>query len=240
MSLPLILLRPEPGLAASAAAAHAMAPGVEVVAAPLFAVAGVAWAAPAPAAVDALLLGSANALRHAGPQLAAFAGKPAYAVGAATAEAARAAGLDVVAVGEGGLQALLAHLAPAHRRLLRLAGEERVELTPPPGVALAEQVVYRLAALPLAGPVALLLQARALPGAVVALHSAAAARHFAAECARLGVDRRRIVLATIGRRVATAAGEGWRDILVAHRAEDAALLALALQTCQNPALIQRG
>jgi uroporphyrinogen-III synthase len=72
---------------------------MEAIAAP-FTVQPVAWDAPGD--VDALLIGSANAIRHAGPGLAAYAGLPTYTVGAATAQAAREAGLDVVAVDRAG------------------------------------------------------------------------------------------------------------------------------------------
>ena len=229
MTLPLIVIRPEPGGAATVAAARAL--GLEAHGFPLFAIAPVVWEAPS--GIDALLLGSANALRHAGPGLAAYAGLPAYAVGEATAAAARAAGLDVVATGRGGLQAVLPQVR--HRHLLRLAGAERVALIPPPGVTIAERVVYAAAPVAMPGALALLLSARALPGAVVALHSAAAARHFTAEAARIGLDRQRIALAALGPRIAAAAGDGWRAVRWAVRADDAALLALAGEMCQDSA-----
>jgi uroporphyrinogen-III synthase len=187
------------------------------------------WHGPDPTTVDALLLGSANALRHAGPALAAYAGLPAYAVGAATAAAARAAGLDVVAEGHGGLQSLLGALSPGHTRLLRLAGAERVALAPPPGVTLIERAVYRIDHQPL--PAA--LAARLAGGAVVLLHSAEAARHFVAEVERAGLDRASITLATIGPRVSAVVGTGWAALGTAPRPDDTALLALALQLCQN-------
>lgn len=198
---------------------------------PLFAVEPVTWEAPDPADIDALLLGSANALRHAGPGLAAFAGKPAYAVGAATATAARAAGLAVVASGTGGLQPLLAALQPGHRRLLRLAGEERVALELPAGASMIERVAYRVTPQPL--PPA--LATRLARGAVVLLHSGEAARHFAAEAGRLGCPRHAIALATIGPRVSAVAGAGWARVAEAAQPDDASLLALAAQLCQNPA-----
>ncbi len=203
---------------------------------PLFAVAPVAWQAPDPLAIDALLLGSANALRHAGPGLAKFAGKPAYAVGKATAQAARAAGLVVMASGSGGLQALIPRIDPAHRQLLRLAGAERVALTPPPGVTICERVVYRVVPQPLPPALAETLAAPAL----VLLHSALAARHFVAEVTRAGVARHAIALALIGPRVAGALGGGWARIESAPAPGDTALLALAAQMCHNLAGSHRG
>ena len=230
MTPPVIIIRPEPGCAAPVAAARAL--GREAQGVPLFAVGPLAWQAPDPATVDALLIGSANAPRHAGAALARYAGKPAYVVGEATAEAARGAGLSVAACGEGGLASLMDCIAPAHRRLLRLAGRERVELVPPEYILLAERVVY--ASEPQAMPSALarLLSARALPKSLVLLHSAESARHFAQECDRLGLDRARVHLLALGQRVAAAAGAGWADISTAARPTDPALLALCRQLCQ--------
>ena len=230
MTPPVIIIRPEPGCAATVAAARAL--GLEAHGFPLFAVGPLAWQAPDPATVDALLIGSANAPRHAGAALARYAGKPAYVVGEATAEAARAAGLTVVATGEGGLASVMGAIAPAHRRLLRLSGRERVDLVPGDGIILTERVVY--ASEPQAMPSALarLLSARALPNSLVLLHSAESARHFAQECDRLGLDRARVHLLALGQRVAAAAGAGWADISTAARPTDPALLALCRQLCQ--------
>lgn len=227
--IPLAVIRPQPGCDATVAAARAL--GLDARGFPLFAVRSVAWEAPAPATFDALLLGSANAPRHAGPALAAYAGKPAYTVGAVTAEAARAAGLDVVVTGQGGIKALLPLLRPGHRRLLRLSGRERMVLTPPPGVAILERVVYASEPLPLPPVLGRLLDS----GAVVALHSAEAAQHLAALCDEHRLDRTRIALAAIGPRVSRAAGSGWAAIRAAAAPNDTALLALAQDLCQTPA-----
>lgn len=225
--MPLVVIRPEPGCTATLAASRAA--GLEARGFPLFAVEPVAWE-PVSEAIDALLLGSANALRHGGAGLAGYAGMPAWCVGETTAAAARAAGLAIAAIGKGGLQAVL-DTVPAPARLLRLAGEERIVLAPPPGVSLIERVVY--ASRPLAMPPALADLLR--QGAVVALHSAEAARHFARECDAHGVDRARLKLAAIGPRVADAAGTGWRALACADEPGDAALLALARRMCQEPA-----
>lgn len=227
--IPLAVIRPQPGCEATVAAARAL--GLEAHGFPLFVIESVAWEAPPVSAFDAVLLGSANAPRHAGAALAAYAGKPAYTVGAVTAEAARAAGLEVVASGVGGIKALLPLLRPEHRRLLRLSGRERMVLTPPRGVSIVERVVY--ASEPLAMPPAL-RRLLARP-AVVVLHSAEAAHHLAALCDEHGLDREHIALAAIGPRVSRAAGRGWAAIRDATAPNDTALLALAQEMCQTPA-----
>ena len=226
-----VIIRPEPGCAATLAAARRLR--LEAVGFPLFETAARSWRGPDPSQVEALLLGSANVLRHGSGGLARYARLPAYAVGAATAAAAAAAGFDVVAIGTDGLQPLLATLDPRHRRLLRLCGSERVALDAPAEVEIIECVVYESRARALPGELARLLTAQALAGAVILLHSAAAARHLAAECDRLGIARARLRLAALGGRIAAAAGPGWGEVAIAARAEDAALLALAGQLCQK-------
>lgn len=224
--IPLIVIRPQPGADATAAAAAGL--GLDARVFPLFAIAPVAWDAPDPAEIDALLIGSANAIRHAGPALAAFRDKPVHAVGQATAAAARDAGLTVATVGTGGLDGVLAGIA-GRPRLLRLAGREHVALTVPPGIRLTERVVYASQPRPVPPALAALLAAPS----VVLLHSAIAAAHFSAECGRLGIDRARASLATIGPRVTAACGPGWAEVATAAAPDDAALLARAVHLCQN-------
>lgn len=228
MTLPIVAIRPEPGCAASVAAGRAA--GLAIEGWPVFAIRPLAWEAPAPEAFDALLLGSANALRHGGAALAAYRGKPAYAVGEATAQAARAAGLEIAATGSGGLQALLDTERNLPPRLLRIAGAEHVPLAAPEGVTILTRLAYQSAPLPL--PPA--LAERMASGALVLLHSAGAARHFAAECDRLGISRERVALAALGRRIAAAAGPGWRAIRSAQEPREPALLALAADMCHEP------
>lgn len=225
--IPLIVLRPEPGCAATCMAAREM--GLEAHAFPLFVIRSLDWQAPPPDSFDALLIGSANALRHGGTALAAYATRPAYVVGEATAAAAREAGLDVIAIGKGGLQGVLDRLQPGHTRLLRLTGRERVELALPPGVTMAERVLY--ASDPQAIPVA--LATLLADPALVLLHSAEAARHFAGECQNHRIDRSVILLATLGPRISAAAGQGWASVSTAGSADDTALLALSAELCQK-------
>lgn len=225
MSLPLVIVRPAPGLADTVSAARAL--GLTPIAAPLFDILPVAWSVPDPARFDGILAGSANAFRRGGEGLAALCQLPVFAVGEATANAARAAGFAIAAVGSGGLQKVLDTITPP-RSLLRLAGEARVALAPPVGVSVTERVVYRAAPLPLGEAAVSALKT----GAVVMLHSAEAARHFAGECDRLSLPRAGIALATIGPRVSAAAGAGWRAVAHAETPADAPLLALAARMCQ--------
>ena len=225
MSERILAIRPEPGLSATRAAG--LAAGLSIDGHPLFAIREIEWDPPTPQGVDGLLLGSANAIRHGGPALGAYRGKPVYAVGEATAQAARAAGLAVAAVGEGGLQALLDTLGGASLHLLRLAGAEHVALVPPEGITLATRIAYESVPQPMPGALAAALA----EGAIVLLHSAAAARHFASECDRLAIARSGIRLAALGPRIAKAAGEGWGELRIAQAPRETALLALASDMC---------
>jgi uroporphyrinogen-III synthase len=223
-----LAVRPEPGLAATLDKARAM--GLAITGCALSEIRGIAWECPDPAGYDGLLIGSANAILHGGAHLARLLDKPVYAVGEATAAAARAAGFAVAMTGSGGLQGVLdAIAAPCH--LLRIAGEEHVPLEVPAGVSFDTVIAYRSVTLPL-DPVAALLASGEV---LVLLHSAATAAHFAGECDRLGLPRGPIHLAALGPRIAAAAGGGWHAVHTAPRPDEAALLALAQDVCHNPA-----
>jgi len=221
-----VVLRPEPGNAATCTAARAL--GLEPCAAPLFATVPVDWPPPAPPLPDGLLIGSAAVFAHGGAGLADLRTVPVHAVGATTARAAMTAGFTVATTGSGGLQAVVDTVAPGH--YLRLAGEAHVPLVLPDEVRVDTTVVYAARPLPLAEAAVDLIRSQPV---VALLHSAEAARHFAAECTRLGLPRAQIALACLGARIAPAAGSGWRTLAVAAATDDQAVLSLARQMCQS-------
>lgn len=215
MTRPLVVLRPEPGNARTAAAIEAL--GHQAIRLPLFAVVPVAWTAP-PGHFDALILTSANAVRHAGPLPESLRGLPVVAVGAATATAARAAGLNVVLTGDADAAALVEQAcARGLTSLLHLAGRDRVSI---PGVTAI--TVYASDLLPI-DPAGM----RVCEDAVVLLHSARAALRFAA-LVDIETDRRRIRLASLSEAVVRAAGQGWQTTASAPLPTDAALVAQAV------------
>ena len=151
MRPPLLVLRPEPG--ATATAARAIAAGWQAITAPIFTLAACPWSPPDPALFDAVMLTSANAARLAGADLARFRHLPLYAVGEATADAARAAGFHDIRIGasDGAALLTLAEHEGANR-LLHLAGYDLRPL-PPSSIAIERCTVYRAApATTLPGP----------------------------------------------------------------------------------------
>lgn len=224
MSRPLLLLRPQPGNDETAARARAL--GITVVQVPLFAVAA-APSAPIPAGpFDALLLTSANGARFGGEALAHFADLPLYAVGAATAAAARAAGHGAVITGGGDVAATVAMIAAAGRtKVLHLSGMQ-VRPFDCPGLAVTRLCVYEAVERPAD---MVLPQLEAVGTAVAALHSPRAARRLAALIDR--TRRAEIHLAAISPATALASGSGWSGCSVSASPDDTALLALVETLC---------
>ena len=209
----LIVLRPEP--AASATAARASAMGIKARAIPLFEILPLEWTAPDPGGFDAILLTSANAIRHGGDQLARLKGLPVHAVGAASAAAAREAGFTVASVGEGGAGDMA---LPPGARLLHVAGREHV----PTGAALTIPVYEARAVDRPAG-------LEGLEDCVLAVHSPRAGRRLA----ELVRERSRLAVAAISAAAAEACGSGWQRVEAASQPSDEALLALAARLCES-------
>ncbi len=222
--VPLLVTRPDPGGAATVRAAKAM--GLDARHIPLFAAHALPWTAPDAADFDALLLTSAQAARLAGAELARLAALPAYAVGAATAAAATAAGLDVAMVGTGGARSLIdAMTSRGLRRILWLCGRDRTAID----AGAAALRPFPCYAVDPVDPPRGWFDLVAAP-AVLLAHSARAAARIAA----LTEGRRsHLALVAIGPAAATAAGEGWKECTVALRPDDAAMLAEAHALCHK-------
>jgi len=222
VSPPVLILRAQP--AADATAERARAAGLVPLVHPLFALRAVAWAVPDSQAT-ALLLTSANAVRLAGPLPDGVARLPAFAVGPATAAAARAAGLTVAFEGASdGAEAVRAAAAAGHRLAVHLRGEVARPL--PGDLCLLPLVTY--AADALEGPLP-----DGLNGGVALLHSPRAAALFAGRVAaaptRRPTPRSSLAIVAISAAAADAAGPGWRRVEVAKRPSDGAMIRAAAQ-----------
>lgn len=215
-----LVLRPEPGASATVARAREM--GLDAVAHPLFEIEPIAWNVPDAAGFDALLLTSANALRCAGQGLAALRGLPVHAVGKATAQAARAAGLDIASAGDAGVDRLLDLIEPG-LKLLHLCGADR-RAPQAANHAITPVIVYH--ALPIAAA-----DLGSAADMVALVHS----RRAAERLAELVERRESILVAAISPHAAAAAGDGWGAVEAATEPTDDALLALAARLCNKPA-----
>jgi uroporphyrinogen-III synthase len=200
------------------------------VVAPLFSTVPQAWIAPNAKAHDALLLTSANTVRLAGAALEGLRGLPVFAVGQATAMAAREAGFEVRMAGTHDAAALFAGAAAAGvRRPLHLVGADHVDVAQA-GFSVTRLIVYR------AEPVDQLPAAACdavAAGAIVLLHSPRAAALFARLLDQAGGERSAVAIAAISKATMQAAGEGWRARATAVSPGDDALLAAAALLCET-------
>lgn len=217
----LLVLRPEPGASRTVARAHAV--GLDARALPLFQIEAIPADWPPATDFDALLLTSANGARALGQR---YPGLPVHAVGGATADIAAAAGHQVVTIGDGGVDDLLARV-PFDVRLLHPCGIER--RVPSSAHRVTPLPVYR--ATPLDPP-----DLAAFGGdEVVLLHSPRAATRWAAVVERAGFARDGFALVAISDATAAAAGTGWQTVEIAPVPRDEALLPLAARLCHETA-----
>jgi uroporphyrinogen-III synthase len=221
---PLVVTRPEPAASATARLAEDL--GLTVVPVPLFGIESVEWEAPDPKAFDALLLTSANAVRHGGAHLDRLRGLTAHCVGEATAAAARENGFTVGTVGISGVESLLRSL-PDKLRLLHLCGRDRRD-PDRPSQSIDRIVVYG------AAPIGRPEGPERLKNAVVTVHSPRAAARLGSVVDGAGLGRRSIAVVAISPDAAAAAGAGWESVDAAPEPTDSALLALAARLCKNP------
>ena len=220
---PLIILRPEPGASATAAAARAM--GLNPLVVPIFKVRSLDWEPPDLRNFDALLFTSANAVRYGGERIEALRHLPAHCVGDATAAAAREAGFDVAGVGPGRVDSLLQSL-PTDLRLLHLCGFHRREPKFPNQAILAVPV-YR------SDELAPTENFAEIENGVAAIHSPRAGARFNSLADQSGLNRKAIAIAAISPEAAEAAGLGWQTVEAADEPTDPALLAIASCLCNN-------
>lgn len=228
MSPTILLLRPEPGASQSAERARAL--GLEPVVAPIFVVHPIAWQAPAPEGFDGIVMTSANAARHGGPDLARYRHLPCHVVGEATAEAARTAGFGTVHAGPSDIHALLAQITDppggerrAALRLLHPCGRDHVAAERA-GLSIRRVPVYAADAVEKLPDEA---RSALVAGALVLLHSPRAGAQFSKLVDEAGISRNRIRIAAISGAAAKAAGGGWAQTAIAEAPRDEALLALA-------------
>ncbi|MEP6784138.1 MAG: uroporphyrinogen-III synthase [Sphingomonadales bacterium] len=207
-----LIIRPEPGNSATAAAVRAM--GHEPVCVPLFEVVPVAWDAPDPAKFDAIAMTSANAARHGGATLDQYRHLPVFAVGEATAATARDAGFATISMATGDAAALGKTLSG---RVLHLAGTDFRRISTDAYVTVRS--VY--AATPL-DPV------RPLDADIALVHSARAGERLAL----LALKRKSLKIIAISASAAQACGDGWRQLDIPFAPHHDAMLECLARLCE--------
>jgi uroporphyrinogen-III synthase len=204
MSRAIAVLRPEPGNRVTAAAIEAR--GRSAIRMPLFEVRPVAWQVPDAEVFDALILTSANALRHGGAGLAAMHRLPVYAVGKTTAEAALRSGFAVHLVGEEGAASLIAGAEAAGvQRALHLAGRER---TIEKGGIIAKVIATY------ASERRTPLEVARLAGSIALVQSTRSGAWLGELADAQRLDRSGIALIAVSAAAGAAAGTGWERIIV--------------------------
>lgn len=147
MNIKIIILRPTQG--AEQSAKIALDRGFDPVIASASQIQPISWQSRSPASFDAIMITSANALRHAGHNLHDYLHLPLFAVGKATAQLARDMGFTIAAIGQGGAKALLPLItAYGARNILRLVGRDYVDVQAD-NCNFETILVYEAAALPL-------------------------------------------------------------------------------------------
>jgi uroporphyrinogen-III synthase len=220
----LVILRPEPG--ASATLDRARALGLDAIAMPLFAIHPLDWTPPDRNEFDAVLATSANAFVHGGAGLDGFRDLPLYAVGGATAEAAKDAGFADVRAGSGNVDDLLNSLPPGIR-LFHPCGRDRRDLSSA-RQAITPVPIYTAEEAPMPEGFA------GIAGAVVAVHSPRAGERLADLADAAEIDRSTVRIAAISEAAVSATGTGWAEVKSAAEPNDAALLELAARLCEKP------
>ena len=224
---PLLILRPDPP--ARETLARATAFGLDAHSLPLFALTPAAWEVPDPLAYFGLLLTSVNAVRYGGAGLQQLIYMPVFAVGEATASAARDAGFASVVAGDGDVARLLSRIATlAPQQLLHLCGRDFRDVDVP-GIGLDRRIVYEAGAAE--PPVEFTGLLRQSPVAMI--HSPRSGARFAALCDLAGADRRTISIAAISANAAAATGTGWQSLAIATNPRDDALLSAADGLCRE-------
>jgi uroporphyrinogen-III synthase len=229
-----LVTRPEKDSAALAESIRRA--GHEAIVSPLLDIVPVGWEMPE-TGISALVLTSQNAVT---PVHADILNRyPCFCIGAATAEAARAAGYDVIAHAEGDRAGLIAALAARKlKHVLFLSGHvERADLVAELAavdILTTKRIVYEAQARTAFSPDA----AHALADNsidCILLFSPRSAEIFCNLLQSLpGVQQSRLTLACLSAAVAEACGTGWSHITLAQQPSTQHLLAAAGILCDRP------
>ncbi len=222
---PVLICRPRPGADTTAKRAETL--GMDAIVYPLFSVEPLTWTPPAPESFDAIMLTSANALRHGGDAVKQYASLPTFAVGETTAEASEKDGFQDIRVCGPNVQALITSIHNAgYKNILHLSGHH-VRPYDPKGLNIIRLPVYHAAD---AGD-AEELATHLTHAPIVLVHSPRAGERLA--MMTTFEQRQSISVIAISGAALEACGGDWKSTQAAEEPSDAAMLALARQICHT-------
>lgn len=221
----LLILRPTDGALQSAAVAREL--GFDPIIASASKICALDWEAPDPSEFDAIMITSANALRHGGDVIMQYRYLPMFAVGKATAKLATDMGFNIAAIGQGGAKALWP-LIVSHgaKNILRLVGRDYVTVNSDLNVRTI--MTYEARALPMADDLMALMMDTNAPH-IFTFHSAKAVQIFddyIADLQNYGMKFNKSLhyAAALAPTIAQQLSPDWRKIIISPSASDAAMM----------------
>nr|WP_255536316.1 uroporphyrinogen-III synthase [Pacificimonas pallii] len=204
--------------------------GHSALASPLLKIVPARWPVP-DERPGAIFLTSANAVAGGVPDI--LLDVPVYAMGRASADAARRAGLLHVESLQAAGAADLYEKAAARgvRSALHLCGRDLTDAAVPPGMTIRHVMTYAAEACPLSADAIDALRGGKVD--LTLLYSSRTAARFASEVDRLAIRRGAQAVVLIGPALETVIGSGWKDVRIAAMPNEDALLAAAGLLCER-------
>ncbi len=227
----LILLRPTEGAEQSAIIAREK--GFNPIIAPATEINALTWDAPPAQGFDAIMITSANALRHGGEAIHQYKHLPLYAVGKATAKLAEEMGFTIAAIGKGGAKALWPLIKQSDaKNIVRLVGRDYVPIYDE-HIQICTIIVYEARALPMhEGLQSLLSETQNKCPHIFAFHSAKAVQIFddyIEQMAKQGLifDKSAHYAAALAPTIGEAIcknGDIWKKVIISSSANDRVMI----------------
>ncbi|APG61502.1 hypothetical protein LPB140_00080 [Sphingorhabdus lutea] len=217
----LLITRPEPGASSTLKLAQQM--GMDAVKFPFFEIAPHIWDAPPAADFDAIMLTSANALRHGGEKLRQYIALPAYCVGQSTANLAQQMGFDIAHVGRGGAASIMPLLRAHHRRhIFCPSGGHRAILTDEQtsGLTLFPASLYMAQRVNMTSAMIEAIK----QADIISIYSARAAQYLSEISKQYEIDLSGKFIAALSHQIAAAMGDNSLQYIIPEYPDDEKIL----------------